>query len=222
LNNDLKYGRKVCQGVLMSFLKVSLRSTEIFCWTVGLLLVGFFVSQLALGEAERIADVAAFEKAYPVEAPDQSLWSESRIKAYAASKDEQPARVAAVLSMPGIGLKVPVYESVSDFNLNRGVGLIEGTAAPDEVGNVGIAGHRDGYFRVLKDVKIGDRLIMQTPQGLRRYQVTETLIVDPGDVEVLDPTEDHVVTLVTCYPFYFVGSAPRRFIVKAQLEETES
>ena len=124
--------------------------------------------------------------------------------------------------MPGIGLKVPVYENVSDLNLDRGAGLIEGTASLNEVGNVGIAGHRDGYFRVLKDVKIGDRLMLQTPQGLRHYQVTETLIVDPGDVEVLDPTEERVVTLVTCYPFYFVGSAPRRFIVKAQFEETES
>ena len=206
----------------MSLVTTILRRTEVLCWTAGVLLVGFFVSQLALGEAERISDVNAFERAYPLEAPDQRLWSESRIKAYAASKAEAPARVVAVLSMPGIGLKVPVYESVSDLNMNRGAGLIEGTAAPDEVGNVGIAGHRDGYFRVLKDVKIGDRLMLQTPQGLRRYQVTETLIVDPGHVEVLEPTEDHVVTLVTCYPFYFVGSAPRRFIVKAQLEETES
>lgn len=206
----------------MSLLVVFLRRTEMLCWTVGVLLVGFFVSQLALGEAERIADVAVFEMAYPVEDPDQSLWSEKRIKAYAASKAEAPDKVVAVLSMPGIGLKVPVYESISDLNLDRGVGLIEGTASPNEVGNVGIAGHRDGYFRVLKDVRIGDRLMLQTPQGLRRYQVTQTLIVDPGHVEVLDPTDDHVVTLVTCYPFYFVGSAPRRFIVKAQLEKTES
>ena len=205
----------------MSLFTVFLRGTEILCWTVGVLLVGFVVSQLALGEAERLADVAAFEMAYPVEPPDQSLWSESRIKAYEASKAEAPARVIAILSMPGVGLKVPVYESVSDLNMVRGVGLIEGTASLNEVGNVGIAGHRDGYFRVLKDVKIGDRLMLQTPQGLRRYQVTEILIVDPGDVEVLDPTEDHMVTLVTCYPFYFVGPAPRRFIVKAQLEETE-
>jgi sortase A len=204
----------------MSLFTAILRGTEILCWTVGVLLVGFFVSQLALGEAERIADVDAFEMAYPVEAPDQSLWSESRIKAYEASKAEAPARVVAVLSIPDIGLKVPVYESVSDLNMNRGVGLIEGMAAPDEVGNVGIAGHRDGFFRVLKDVKIGNRLILQTPQGLRRYQVTQTLIVDPDRIEVLDPTEDHVVTLVTCYPFYYVGPAPRRFIVKAQLQES--
>jgi sortase A len=206
----------------MSLFTTFLRGTEILCWAVGVLLVGFFVSQLALGEAERIADVAAFEMAYPIEVPDQSLWSESRIKAYEASKAEAPARVVAVLSMPGIGLKVPVYENGSDLNMNRGVGLIEGTASLNEVGNVGIAGHRDGFFRVLKDVKIGDRLILQTPQRLRRYQVTQTLIVDPDHVEVLDPTEDHVVTLVTCYPFYYVGPAPRRFIVKAQLKESKS
>ena len=204
----------------MSLFAVLLRRTEMLCWAIGVLLFGFFVSQLALGEAERIANVAAFEMAYPVEAPDQSLWSESRIKAYAVSKAKAPDRVVAVLSIPGIGLKVPVYEDASDLNMNRGVGLIEGTAALNDVGNVGIAGHRDGYFRVLKDVKIGHRLMLQTPQGLRRYQVSQTLIVDPDHVEVLDPMEENVVTLVTCYPFYFVGSAPRRFIVKAQLEES--
>jgi len=75
----------------MSLFTVLLRRSEIVCWTVGLLLVGFFVSQLALGEAERVADVAAFERAYPVEAPDQSLWSESRIKAYEVSKAKAPA-----------------------------------------------------------------------------------------------------------------------------------
>lgn len=206
----------------MSLFALFLRRTEMLCWAIGVLLFGFFVSQLALGEAERVADVVSFEMAYSYETPNQSLWSESRIKAYAASKAKAPAGVVAVLSIPDIGLKVPVYENASDLNMNRGVGLIEGTAALNDVGNVGISGHRDGYFRVLKDVKIGHRLMLQTTQGLRRYQVSQTLIVDPDHIEVLDPTEEDVVTLVTCYPFYYIGPAPRRFIVKAQLEETES
>ena len=205
----------------MSLFASFLRRTEMLCWAIGMLLVCFFVSQLALGEAERVADVDAFERAFSDGTPDQSLWSESRIKAYAASKATAPARVVAVLSIPDIGLKVPVYENASDLNMNRGVGLIEGTAALNEVGNVGIAGHRDGYFRVLKDVKNGQRLMLQTTQGVRRYQVSQILIVDPDHVEVLDPTQENVVTLVTCYPFYYIGPAPRRFIVKAQLEKNE-
>ena len=190
----------------MSFSSKFLRFTEMFCWATGLLLLFFFVGQLALGEAERIADVASFEMAYSNEAPDQSLWSESRIKAYAASKVDKSARVVAVLSIPDIGLKVPVYEDASDLNLNRGVGLIEGTTALNDVGNTGIAGHRDGYFRVLKDIKTGYRLMLQTRQGLRIYTVSETLVVDPDHVEVLAPTREGTITLVTCYPILLCRS----------------
>jgi sortase A len=176
---------------------------------------------MTMGKAGIAADLVSFEEAYTDEPPDQSLWSESRIKAYEASKAKPPTSVVAILSIPDIGLKVPVYKNVSDLSLNRGAGLIEGMASPDDAGNVGIAGHRDGYFRVLKDVKTGDRLILQTKKGSRCYKVSQTLLVDPDNVKVLAPSEENTVTLVNCYPFYFVGPAPRRFIVKAQLEKNE-
>lgn len=86
---------------------------------------------------------------------------------------------------------------------------------------MGIAGHRDGFFRVLKDISVGDFIDIESLAGSRRYRVLETLIVDPADVYVLDPTQEPSVTLVTCYPFYFVGHAPQRFIVRGVLADAD-
>jgi sortase A len=95
------------------------------------------------------------------------------------------------------------------------LGHIEDTAPPGTDGNTGIAGHRDGFFRVLKDITEGDTIELQTLAGRETYRVERTWIVEPEDVSVLDPTPSRSLTLVTCYPFYFVGSAPQRFIVRA-------
>jgi sortase A len=108
-----------------------------------------------------------------------------------------------------------VLPGTDDVTLDRAVGHIEGTAAPDAAGNVGIAGHRDGFFRGLKDITQGDLIELVTLQDTVAYRVEKTWIVDPTDVSVLDPTPGRALTLVTCYPFYFVGSAPQRFIVRA-------
>jgi sortase A len=203
----------------MSVMQYSIRFTEALCWLAGVLLLGFFVTQMVRGEVRRVQDIELVEMAWNEQIPDQSQWSPGRIDAWQVSKVAAPANVMAVLEMPEVGLKVPVYAGASDLNMDRGAGHIKGTALPNGGGNVGIAGHRDGYFRALKDAAIGDRLSLQTPQGERHYTVDEILIVDPLDVEVLDPTDDQRITLVTCYPFYFVGHAPQRFVVKAQLDE---
>ena len=102
-----------------------------------------------------------------------------------------------------------------DRTLDRGVGYIDGTAAPGAEGNLGIAGHRDGFFRGLKDIAAGDVIQIETGQRTDVYRVERTWVVPPDDVSVLDPTPARALTLVTCYPFYFIGSAPRRFIVRA-------
>lgn len=121
----------------------------------------------------------------------------------------------ALLSIARVGLRVPVFADTSARNLYRGAGWVEGTAAPDEVGNIAIAAHRDGYFRVLKDVALGDVLVLESMAQERNYRVTEISIVDPDDISSLLATETAAVTLVTCYPFYFVGHAPQRYIVRA-------
>ena len=108
-----------------------------------------------------------------------------------------------------------VLPGTDDATLDRGLGHIEDTALPGGVGNAGIAGHRDGFFRGLKDILPGDTIELDTLDRKEIYRVERTWIVDPSDVSVLDPTPAAAITLVTCYPFYFVGSAPQRFIVRA-------
>ena len=128
-------------------------------------------------------------------------------------------RPLAVLRISAINLEVPVLEGTDDLTLNRAVGHIEGTAAPGETGNVGIAGHRDGFFRGLKDIHLGDTFDLFTEKGNSRYVVDEIVIVSPDDVSVLAPRSKPALTLVTCYPFYFVGSAPLRYIVHATITD---
>ena len=114
-----------------------------------------------------------------------------------------------------IGLSVVVAEGVGSKTLRRAAGHIPGTALPGHNGNVGIAGHRDTFFRPLEKVRVNDVIVL-TAHGIEyRYRVVFSQVVSPSDVGVLDPTGDDVLTLVTCHPFYFVGAAPNRFIVRA-------
>lgn len=151
--------------------------------------------------------------------PDLSLWNSKRIARYRAALLYQ-AMPLAVLRVPRLELEVPVYEGTSDLTLNRGAGRISGTAAvEDESGNIGIAAHRDGFFRPLKDIQVGDAVFLETVDATREYRVRRLQIVDPDQVGVLAATGRSEITLVTCYPFYFVGPAPQRFIVHARAIE---
>ncbi|HEX7796611.1 MAG TPA: class D sortase [Vicinamibacterales bacterium] len=123
----------------------------------------------------------------------------------------------AELSIPRIGLSVVVLQGSDEHTLRQGVGHIESTALPGESGNVGIAGHRDSFFRPLRNVQVGDDIMLETPAGNVHYRVSSYRIVSPSEVSVIHPTSDPVLTLVTCYPFYFVGAAPDRFVVRANL-----
>jgi sortase A len=147
--------------------------------------------------------------------PDQQLWSPERVKAFSEMLQQPGPPALAVLRIRRVGVEVAVLEGTDEATLNRGAGHIEDTAAPGENGNAGIAAHRDGFFRPLKDIQDGDVVEIETRRGVTFYRVERTWIVDPEDVSVLDPTPAPAVTLVTCYPFYFVGSAPQRFIVRA-------
>lgn len=147
--------------------------------------------------------------------PDRALWSAQRIRAYEAAASSATAPLG-VLRIPSIQLAVPIYEGTDDATLDRGAGRIDGTAQLDEPGNVGIAAHRDGFFRGLKDLKVGEEIMLETLAADRRYRVTRLLITSPTDVSVIAPTATPAITLVTCYPFYFVGSAPQRYIVRAE------
>lgn len=150
-----------------------------------------------------------------VRSPDQSLWNAQRIKDYDESLKVDTAPPLGILTIEKLNIQVPVYNGTSDFILDRGAGRIKGMARMDEDGNLGISGHRDGFFRALKDIQSGDEILIQTTRGVEKYAVTDINIVPKSEVSVLAPTEDKTLTIVTCYPFYYVGHAPKRYIVTA-------
>jgi sortase A len=153
---------------------------------------------------------------------DFTLWDQRRIKAYKQEVRKQPGVPLAVLRIPKIQLEAPLLNSTDDLTLNHAVGRIAGTSRPGEPGNIGIAGHRDGFFRGLKDVVVGDAIELRTLQGTATYIVDQIQIVSPRQVEVLRSTPVPSLTLVTCYPFYYIGSAPQRYIVTASLSQEKN
>ena len=120
------------------------------------------------------------------------------------------------IEIPRIGVSVMVVEGVRDGDLKRAVGHIPGTALPGEAGNIALAGHRDSFFRPLRFIHRDDRITFRTLEGTFHYRVVATKVVGPEDVSVLYPTGSDSLTLVTCFPFHYIGSAPKRFIVRAE------
>jgi sortase A len=122
----------------------------------------------------------------------------------------------ARFEIPRLNIDSVMIEGVSDSDLHRAIGHIPGTALPGSQGNVGIAGHRDTFFRPLRNIHEGDVISLTTLEATYRYQVESTEVVTPDRSDVLNPTSEPHLTLVTCFPFYYVGSAPKRFIVHAR------
>jgi len=229
----------------MRLRSTALRAGELTSYLAGVLLTGFFIVQLAQGEVERQGGIDSFEQQLQASAsspavashlndaaeqedpsfdtvgePDTSLWAPGRVADYQASLKADLPPVLGVLEVPTVGLKLPVYQTNSELVMDRAAGVIDGMAYPHEPGNIGISGHRDGYFRALKDVQVGDPIVLQTLEGEKHFRIDTTQVVEISDTHLLQDTRDQTVTLVTCYPFYFVGHAPQRFIVTASLDTT--
>jgi sortase A len=120
------------------------------------------------------------------------------------------------LEIPRLGLSVMVIEGEDKTTLRRAAGHVPGTALPGQAGNVGITGHRDTFFRPLRNIRHNDIITLTTLRGEFHYRVVSTTVVSPDNIAVLDSTGGEILTLVTCHPFYFVGPAPNRFIVRAE------
>ena len=208
------------------------RSVERILLIIGVILLSAYVCVRLYGVIASRSAVAAFQQkaaagvlsshaeSGTTTSPagvDTSLWSDKRIRAYNESLSHSFGTPLAVLSIPKIHLEVPLFEGTDDVTLDRGVGRITGTARAGQVGNLGIAGHRDGFFRGLKNVTTGDEIKLALPEGEATYVVDQITVVTPQDVSVLQPRPLPSITLVTCFPFYFVGSAPERYIVSASL-----
>lgn len=212
---------------------VQFQKSERVLLTLGLaLLAVWFGARLygAFGSKKAIAQFQAADEGHVtvgvpgsrdhvLDAPvDFSLWSPKRIAAYEGSLAKKTDLPLAILRIRKIKLEVPVFNDTDDLTLNRGVGRILGTARVGESGNLGIAGHRDGFFRGLQSIVEGDVVELVRRRNIDRYVVSEIRIVMPEDTSVLRPKEVPALTLVTCFPFYFVGHAPKRYIVTALLE----
>ncbi len=128
-----------------------------------------------------------------------------------------PGAVLGRIEIEKVGLAVMILEGTDNRTLRRGVGHIPYTALPGQRGNVGIAGHRDTFFRGLRNIARNDEITLTTLEGTFRYDVDFSEVVEPNDTEVLDPSSDATLTLVTCYPFSYVGNAPKRLIVRAHM-----
>lgn len=183
---------------------------------------GYFVSHAAIEQFDATRAVhltkAADGQTPSAAGQDFSGWSDGRVRAYAGAAQQNRGIALAVLEIPRIQLDAPVFDGTDELTLNHAVGLIEGTAWPGQAGNIGIAGHRDGFFRKLKDIRLGDEIKLETRTQTYVYTAYKIQIVTPRDVSVLQSDAEPSLTLVTCYPFYSIGGAPKRFVVKAHLK----
>ena len=176
-------------------------SIELWAWIAGIASLGLHVMARVSFEHERAAGIEAFREArssgivsnagptlaepatpYTTEA-DQSLWSQQRISAFGVNA-AAPETPEAVLRIAALQLEVPIYSGTSEVNLNRGAAHIEGTATLSHSGNIGIAAHRDGFFRKLKDIAIDDEVDLDVGERTLRYRVVDISVVSPSDVHV--------------------------------------
>jgi sortase A len=164
-------------------------------WCGAVLLDAHFVARMPIPDPPPVTTVSATTL---VPAPVTGAW-------------------VARLDAPSVRLSATVLEGSDDETLARGAGHIEDTAFPGQGGNIGIAGHRDTTFRAVRDLRPGDSLELTTSSHTYRYLITTTFVVEPEDVYVLDPGPQPMLTLVTCYPFTFIGHAPHRYIIQAVL-----
>jgi len=193
-------------------------------WLERLLLV---IGMLSLGYYAYVSAEAALYQALEDRELDAILASgppahDPRVTVLPAARPvarKRPAQGAALgrIEIPRLGVSAIIRAGDDARTLRLAVGYIPGTALPGERGNTGLAAHRDTFFRRLRDIRGDDEIRIVTKEGTYRYEVEGTRIVKPKDVWVLNPTPEPALTLVTCYPFNYIGSAPDRFIVRAEL-----
>ena len=196
--------------------KGPLRWLEALLLVIGIVSLGYYTyvsAETALYQAYEARELDRILASVPVPEPKAAN------RAAPAVRRQPPARGSTIgkIEIPRLGVVAVVRAGSDARTLRLAVGHIPGTALPGEDGNIGLAAHRDTFFRRLGDIREGDEVRVVTPEGTYHYRVEGTKVVNPSDVWVLDPTDQPALTLVTCYPFRYVGSAPQRFIVRARL-----
>jgi len=183
---------------------------EYLLWTLGVLFLGYVGFVLINGQLEQ----------YRASKDLDRVLNSKQIEIIPRKAPAMPAppygELVGRLEIPRLNISVITFEGTDAPVLKKGVGHLTGSALPGYGGNVVLAAHRDTYFRKLKDIREGDEITVTTPQRSARYIVDHTKIIDPTQSEVLNATASPTLTLITCYPFYFVGHAPKRFVVVAR------
>lgn len=192
--------------------KSALRVAEACLWVVAVASLGF--CSIAYGGA---AIHQRHEKAILASLRADAAAHTAASRAAVRDAKPQPAHelLLGLIEIPRLDTSAIVEEGVSSGTLWKAVGHLPGTAIPGEPGNVVLAGHRDTFFAGLGDLKEGDRLTFESPTATYAYRVDSTRVVGPDDVSVLSPSPEPTLTLITCYPFHYIGSAPQRYVVTA-------
>jgi sortase A len=195
-------------------MQVRIKKTRALAWIQACL---WIAGCLAIGYCAFIWGRARYDQA-------QANWALSHVLPGDPGTDAPKAAAEGSLfgriDIPRLDISVIVFEGTSDDTLARGVGHLRGTATPGERGNLVLAGHRDTFFRELRNIRQGDQITVKGTDADYQYSVDSTAIVQPTQTEVIRPTDDAILTLITCYPFYYIGSAPQRFIVRAHFTKS--
>jgi len=190
------------------------QSHGFLCWTRRLLLLA---GTLALSYvALTLLNARLYQDTANHTLEQQIIHAEKQNTAIPSRPAVKEGDVLGKIEIPRLGLSVAVLQGTTSKTLLLGVGHIEGTAFPGEMGNIGIAGHRDTFFRGLKDIHSDDEILLQTTAGIAKYKVDWIQITAPSDSGIISPTTDSALTLVTCFPFHYIGAAPERFVVHAR------
>ncbi|HZL51682.1 MAG TPA: class D sortase [Terracidiphilus sp.] len=194
---------------------LSMHGRAFFRWTQRLL---FITGALAVSYVALTLFYAKFYQEAAGNVLEKQISDQEQHKGILSTIVAGQGDVLGRIEIPRLGMKVAILEGTTAQTLRLGVGHIKGTAIPGQLGNIGIAGHRDTFFRALKDIRTNDKILIQTAAGLSSYEVDKVQIVAPDDTGVLGPSAGSAITLVTCYPFQFIGGAPERFVVHAHKE----
>jgi sortase A len=182
------------------FVVVTLRCASYFFLLVGVVAVGYAGYTLGDAQIYQRVELRKFNHLAPLTEPHLLTLGE----------------VVGEIEIPNLALEAVIVEGDSPTLLRRGIGHLPETPMPGELGNVALAGHRDTFFRSLRRIRAGDIITLRRFRGEAfQYRVESTSVVSPTDIDVLKPSSDRKLTLITCFPFDYVGAAPNRFIVRA-------
>ena len=177
-----------------------LRGACYFFFAFGILALGYAGFIFADSHAYQALEMKKFKQAGVLSKPH--IWAEGD--------------VIGEIQVPRLGLSAIVVQGDSAASLRRAVGHLAKSALPGELGNVALAGHRDTFFRPLRDIQLGDEIRFKTPEHSFDYLVESIEVVAPNDIQVLEPSTGHDLTFITCFPFHYVGPAPKRFVIRAR------